>query len=798
MSENKKLRIPQTHVMPVSKSQNSRDEKDKLYKIKKQISASSVSAKLAGEDRQHAPDSVPHVLVADTCDLSLPIFQAPRIKGDLGDCTSGTNPKLAEVAKDLIHQGVSRSQRMKDLRSRPDMVIPETMPMDYEDNPEEDYQEDESQSQPLTAQRTVRCLQISPPSHSSTPLNYNLRQIPGSLTTLQDLQGSFLDPVLEDKNNKNDLQEIPAGKSNRAFSRHANDAQSKTSGTGGRAKDEEPVSDPESPVFSRNPSFLHRENGSQCLGSPSLFDSDKEDEDPQIPWNPEVKRQEHIEKRRKMVTSASAKEINVSTQSNPSPSVISGRTVQNLQKAEPATEDHGWLSSRTEKGKLRSSQGSAKASQGSSDLKPYGSSRSEIDDDMVTGRKTEQTISVKTFNKPEKLGQLGEQSDLKAVSSPDSSRLTRSKQKKLSQEASANESPGSGRKPALIQTKISENFFQPKMIYLPKTAEFNGGSLRSSQRELSDAAKEMRDLEMVMQKSLEDFNAIQDQIGLGVSFVPDMTGPQLTSTPCCVSIKKKTTSNSEEPAENGVFPTVFKKPTTPRKAYDTPKKRSPKDLELELRRSPRLKKVYEESQDDTIDPNEMKEISPNSPRRQTKSDGTRKPKSNRCLYLDQDSSTHSMSDERLRPNTEMVNINGSLDPDLRLSDFDPEHPSIGMEPFVSEPPCLEPISFLEICEAESLQAIQMKSQKSGRPDPSQSLPGEHPRHVDMYSEDIELSRTSVVFGPGRIRTSKFDPSSPSDQGGRDRDDDVDCRAQGAIPGDLKPADTPALDDSFDM
>ena len=541
-------------------------------------------------DVEEVEPPVPHkVLAAETCEVPLDTSQVDASQ-------KGSSSRQ----KGNVHQLLlpKNALRRKQFQERPDVVIPETVPMEFSEGEEEegegkegDEGEDKdvmcmgSQSQASTAQVTVRHLEMSPPSHSSTPVCSSNSRSKSHIKLNDGKEVSNKKGILLKKNTKEKSEP-----SRRAC---------QFSSTEDSNDEDCAISEPGSPVFDRNHAVKAQPLGrggevqSPCLfdeedgGGGARYQSDYDDDSlppglinkqQNLPRKPSQRQatRELVQKRRQLQESYQENEgANESTVSNPSPSVLSGKLTSRF--ADGA--NSGWLSKNpTSRLQL----------EGNSDSRSH-----NVSNDVIL-IETGHSIGK---SQP-KVRLRGEEGGTKENSSP--VRLTRSKHKKQSQESprhALNTSAGPGNtslSKSLKQTTISKTFFQPPKTFLPTAKGFNGGRLPGSggsQRQLTTEDKELQDLEEAMQRSLQDLKAQPSQYYEMTYEDPDLTGPQFTSTPCATTNTskrlegKRLVSTISEEDNTSSEMTVFKKPSTP----TTPKHRRPsRESEMAARRSPRL------------------------------------------------------------------------------------------------------------------------------------------------------------------------------------------------------------------
>ena len=168
-----------------------------------------------------------------------------------------------------------------------------------------------------------------------------------------------------------------------------------------------------------------------------------------------------------------------------------------------------------------------------------------------------------------------------------------------------------------------------------------------------------------------------------------------------------------------------------------------------------------ESQDDTIDPTTQSHSPSNSPVQRfttgERSNNKAEPAGTRRSL---DLGTETIPGETLAPASEMMTMigdhhhaNGSLDPDVRLSQLDHSSYPVAAPSEALGEQFLEPVSFLELCAEESENRSQKTQSRSQRDGPSQ-VRNPVRRVNDLGSDEddwIELSAKSVVFGPSKVQ-----------------------------------------------
>ena len=245
------------------------------------------------------------------------------------------------------------------------------------------------------------------------------------------------------------------------------------------------------------------------------------------------------------------------------------------------------------------------------------------------------------------------------TSSMQRTRLRRKKKKSLVGESSPQ--IGNGKK--LVQCKITEGFFKKQKFDLSSEPDFNGGNLNNSfatDNPLTPEKREELQIQEAIKRSMEEVGGqghlrsqghadLKSQV-MDVSSFSQMTGPVFTSTPCVTSAKKNDCDKKSNPEE------LFKKPSIPTKQAKTPKSNKLISEHDSPRRSPRLKENSTSSSESSSD-DERSRRSRSKSRKQLDlepySEGQRSGNGQITLPVCSD-------------------LNGSVDPNIRFSEYDGE------------------------------------------------------------------------------------------------------------------------------
>ena len=245
------------------------------------------------------------------------------------------------------------------------------------------------------------------------------------------------------------------------------------------------------------------------------------------------------------------------------------------------------------------------------------------------------------------------------TSSMQRTRLRRKKKKSLVDESSPQ--IGNGKK--LVQCKITEGFFKKQKFDLSSEPDFNGGNLNNSfasENPLTPEQREELEIQEAIKRSMEEVRGqghlrsqghadLKSQV-MDVGSFSQMTGPVFTSTPCVNNAKKNDCDKKSNPEE------LFKKPSIPTKQAKTPKRNKLISEHDSPRRSPRLKKNSTSSSESSSD-DERSRRSRSKSRKQLDlepySEGQRSGNGQITLPVYSD-------------------LNGSVDPNIRFSEYDGE------------------------------------------------------------------------------------------------------------------------------
>ena len=238
---------------------------------------------------------------------------------------------------------------------------------------------------------------------------------------------------------------------------------------------------------------------------------------------------------------------------------------------------------------------------------------------------------------------------------------TRLRRKKKSLVGESSPPIGNGKK--LVQSKITEGFFKKQKVDLSSEPDFNGGNLNNSfaaDNPLTPEQREEMEIQEAIKRSMKDVGGqghlrsqghadLKSQV-MDVSSFSQMTGPVFTSTPCVNNAKKNDCDEKSNPEE------LFKKPSIPTKQAKTPKRNKLISEHDSPRRSPRLKKNSTSSSDSSPD-DERSRRSGSKSRKQLDlepySEGQRSGNGQITLPVYSD-------------------WNGSVDPNIRFSEYDGE------------------------------------------------------------------------------------------------------------------------------
>ena len=213
----------------------------------------------------------------------------------------------------------------------------------------------------------------------------------------------------------------------------------------------------------------------------------------------------------------------------------------------------------------------------------------------------------------------------------------------------------------LVQCKITEGFFKKQKFDLSLEPDFNGGNLNNSfgtDNPLTPEQKEELQIQEAIKRSMEEVGGqghirsqghadLKSQV-MDVGSFSQMTGPTFTSTPCVNNAKKNNCDKKSNPEE------LFKKPSIPAKQAKTPKRNKLISDHDSPRRSPRLNKNSTSSSEGSPD-SEKEQRSRSKSRKQLDlepySEGQRSGNGQITLPVSSD-------------------LNGSVDPNIRFSEFD--------------------------------------------------------------------------------------------------------------------------------
>ena len=206
----------------------------------------------------------------------------------------------------------------------------------------------------------------------------------------------------------------------------------------------------------------------------------------------------------------------------------------------------------------------------------------------------------------------------------------------------------------LVQSKITQDFFKKPKIDLTLDPDFNGGILNNSfsaQKALTAQEKEDLEFQEAIKRSLEEtcqgqmqgqgHSDLKSQV-LDVGSFSQMTGPAFTSTPCIDPKKNSENCSAKE---------TFKKPPIPVKQTKTPERNKILSENDSPRRSPRLNRTRSSSSDSS------------SPENVGQRQRSRK-------QLDLEPETQGQPGLGQITMAVSSDLNGSIDPNLRFSEFD--------------------------------------------------------------------------------------------------------------------------------
>ena len=279
------------------------------------------------------------------------------------------------------------------------------------------------------------------------------------------------------------------------------------------------------------------------------------------------------------------------------------------------------------------------------------------------GDKPEQWLNS-TPNRKSGLSNLLEKPlDVEDETEEDTSLMQRTRLRRKKKSLVGDSSPQVINGKKLVQCKITEGFFKKQKFDLSLEPDFNGGNLNNSfaaDNPLTPEQREELEIQEAIKRSMEEVGGqghlrsqghadLKSQV-MDVGSFSQMTGPVFTSTPCVTSAKKNDCdkkSNSQE---------LFKKPSIPTKQAKTPKRNKLISEHDSPRRSPRLNKNSTSSSESSPD-DERSRRSRSKSRKQLDlepySEGQRS--GNRQITLPVSS-----------------DLNGSVDPNIRFSEYDGE------------------------------------------------------------------------------------------------------------------------------
>ncbi len=687
----------------------------------------------------------PKVLVPETCaDFTMATSQIQSHGGALQGRNKAKKSKLVDVQREDNQVRTLRSRSQETKLKRPNIVIPETVP--YEISFDSDESDEELTINP--GQLSMHHVLSGPPAHSSTPVSsevervLNHRGVPeeGILSPIEEAAAVAQDGIIE---TQSELSDHLSKNDNRNARK---DIVVQTDGKEDRMRPARSSTDSldheesQSPVFNKvRKAPLRQESRNKNTESPSLFDEDDENHEDKEHHNKSIVKNLELEafdpedpisrgeiqrtvkpnsgvcntKGLTKVLRVESPSVDTSVNSNPSPSVLTGKL--NILKMSTKENTVAKQSGENPKSTMRSSEGSTSSQH--SRLRPKPSSQEDNGSPTMTTRWSHNNQRRR---------------EMEETASPIQTRL-KSVNKKL------------------VQTTISASVFQPKKTSLGKMSDFNGGKLSSVQDVTGSDLEvlEQRDLEEAMKRSMEDMKRNSEtgshvDVGSHSVFDSNMSGPQYTSTPLGNRTNVMTTASNVD-AE-----ATFKKPSIPHKLPTTPKrKKFSSDTDSSSpRRSPRLKTRYREESDETIDP-----------------DVTCLPDLHTDTQIEGHKKKGSRSKRILRMNEMAVpsGLNGSIDPNVRLSEYDTETQNERrlMEISMHDPgDHLEPISFLEIDmdEMQSQEERLRKQKHSTSQTRNRSKRGQKsqikPDATFEDTEDVYLSCTSVVFGGGPAKNQQ--------------------------------------------
>ena len=251
--------------------------------------------------------------------------------------------------------------------------------------------------------------------------------------------------------------------------------------------------------------------------------------------------------------------------------------------------------------------------------------------------------------------------DIEDETEEDTSLMQRTRLRRKKKNLLSESSPQIANGKKLVQCKITEGFFKKQKFDLSLEPDFNGGNVNNSfgaDNPLTPEQREELQLQEAIKRSMEEV-AGQGQIRsqghadlksqvMDVGSFSQMTGPVFTSTPCVNNAKKNDCDKKSKPEE------LFKKPSIPTKQAKTPKRNKLISEHDSPRRSPRLNKNSTSSSEGSPE-NEKDQRSRSKSRKQLDlepySEGQRSGNGQITLPVSSD-------------------LNGSVDPNIRFSEFD--------------------------------------------------------------------------------------------------------------------------------